>query len=100
MIGAYGEGDAPRIEACGQGIRYQNYGAPLDSPTHVYRGYVSSAVLLYDAEYIIVEDPEITNEADKIIGEYYSLGDKMNRTGVAVVAKTKVYDTVLHCVIC
>ena len=89
MIGAYGEGDAPRIEACGQGIWYQNYGAPLDSPTHVYRGYVSSAVLLYDAEYIIVEDLEITNEADKIIGEYYSLGDKMNRTGVAVVAKDK-----------
>lgn len=89
VIGAYGEGDAPRIEACGQGIWYQNYGAPLDSPTHVYRGYVSSAVLLYDAEYIIVEDLEITNEADKIIGEYYSLGDKMNRTGVAVVAKDK-----------
>ena len=66
VIGAYGEGDAPRIEACGQGIWYQNYGAPLDSPTHVYRGYVSSAVLLYDAEYIIVEDLEITNEADKL----------------------------------
>ena len=60
VIGAYGEGDAPRIEACGQGIWYQNYGAPLDSPTHVYRGYVSSAVLLYDAEYIIVEDLEMT----------------------------------------
>lgn len=89
VIGAYGEGDAPRIEACGQGIWYQNYGAPLDSPTHVYHGYVSSAVLLYDAEYIIVEDLEITNDADEIIGEYYSLGDKMNRTGVAVVAKDK-----------
>ena len=89
VIGAYGEGDAPRIEACGQGLWYQNYGNPLDAPTHVYHGYVSSAVLLYDAEYIIVEDLEITNETDKMIGEYYSLGDKMNRTGVAVVAKDK-----------
>ena len=89
VISAYGEGDAPRIEACGQGIWYQDYGKPLDAPTHVYHGYVSSAVLLYDAEYIIVEDLEITNEANKIIGEYYSRGDKMNRTGVAVVAKDK-----------
>ena len=61
----------------------------MDAPTHVYHGYVSSAVLLYDAEYIIVEDLEITNEASEIIGEQYSLGDKMNRTGVAVVAKDK-----------
>ena len=45
--------------------------------------------MLYDAEYIIVEDLEITNEASEIIGEQYSLGDKMNRTGVAVVAKDK-----------
>ena len=89
VIGAYGDGNAPRIEACGQGIWYQDYGNPLDAPTHVYHGYVSSAVLLYDAEYIVVEELEITNEADKIIGEHYSLGDKMNRTGVAVIAKNK-----------
>lgn len=89
VIGAYGDGEPPRIEACGQGIWYQDYGNPLDAPTHVYHGYVSSAVLLYDAEYIIVEDLEITNEASEIIGEQYSLGDKMNRTGVAVVAKDK-----------
>ena len=49
VIGAYGDGNAPRIEACGQGIWYQDYGNPLDAPTHVYHGYVSSAVLLYDA---------------------------------------------------
>ena len=89
VIGAYGDGETPRIEACGQGIWYQDYGNPLDAPTHVYHGYVSSAVLLYDVEYIIVEDLEITNEASEIIGEQYSLGDKMNRTGVAVVAKDK-----------
>ena len=64
VIGAYGTADAPpRIDACGQGIWYQDYGTPLDAPTHVYHGYVSSAVLLYDAEHIVVEDLEITNEA-------------------------------------
>ena len=89
VIRAYGEGDAPRIEACGQGVWYQDYGNQLDSPAHVYHGYVSSAVLLYDAEYIIVEDLEITNAGNEIIGERYSLGDKMNRTGVAVIAKDK-----------
>ena len=90
VIGAYGTADAPpRIDACGQGIWYQDYGTPLDSPTHVYHGYVSSAVLLYDAEHIVVEDLEITNEGSMIPGERYSLGEKMNRTGVAVVAKDK-----------
>lgn len=89
VIGSYGCGEDPLIKTDGQGIWYQDYGNPLDAPTHVYHGYVSSAVLLYDAEYIIVEDLEITNEASEIIGEQYSLGDKMNRTGVAVVAKDK-----------
>lgn len=88
-IGAYGSGNAPVIAADGQGIWYQDYGVPLDSPTHVYRGYVSSAVLLYDAEHIVIEDLEITNQAQNVIGERYSAGDKMNRTGVAVVAKDK-----------
>lgn len=85
----YGEGNDPLIAADGQGIWYQDYGRELDSPTHVYHGYVSSAVLLYDAEYIIVRDLEITNCAEHIIGEKYSQGDKMERTGVAVVAKDK-----------
>ena len=55
----------------------------------MYHGYVSSAVLLYDAEHIVVEDLEITNEGSMIPGERYSLGEKMNRTGVAVAAKDK-----------
>ena len=79
----------PVIAANGQGIWYQDYGKELDSPTHVYHGYVSSAVLLFDAEYIIIQDIEITNSADKVIGENYSQADKMERTGVAVVAKEK-----------
>lgn len=89
VIRAYGEADAPRIDAAGQGIWYQDYGNPLDSPTHVYRGYVSSAVLLYDSEYVTVEDLEITNRAERILGEHYSQCDKMNRSGVAIIAKDR-----------
>lgn len=88
-IAAYGEGPAPRIDADGQGLWYQDYGCALDSPTHVYRGYVSSAVLLYDAAYVTVRDLELTNRADYVIGEQYSQPDKLERTGVAVVAKDK-----------
>ena len=92
-IGAYPETEQtealPLIEANGQGIWYQDYGVPLDSPTHVYQGYVSSAVLLYDAEQIVIHDLEITNRGANIPGEDYSAPHKMNRTGVAVVAKNK-----------
>lgn len=59
------------------------------APTHVYRGYVSSAVLLYDAAYVTVQDLEITIHSGAILGESYSQPDKMERTGVAVVAKDK-----------
>lgn len=45
-IGPYGEGDMPHICANGTGIWYQDYGTCLDSPTHVYQGNVSSAILL------------------------------------------------------
>ena len=88
-IAAYGEGPAPRIDADGQGLWYQDYGCALDAPTHVYRGYVSSAVLLYDAAYVTVRDLELTNRADAVIGEQYSQPDKLERTGVAVVAKDR-----------
>lgn len=79
-IAAYGEGPAPRIDADGQGLWYQDYGCALDAPTHVYRGYVSSAVLLYDAAYVTVRDLELTNRADAVIGEQYSQPDKLERT--------------------
>ena len=93
-IGSYSpageeEGNLPLIAAEGQGIWYQDYGTPLDSPTHVYQGYVSSAVLLYDVEHVVIRDIEITNRAAEILGESYSAPHKMNRTGVAVVAKDK-----------
>ena len=88
-IAAYSEGPAPRIDADGQGLWYQDYGCALDAPTHVYHGYVSSAVLLYDAAYVTVRDLELTNRADAVIGEQYSQPDKLERTGVAVVAKDR-----------
>ncbi len=86
LIGAYGEGARPRIEAMGQGIWYQDYGAELDSPTHTREGYVSSAVLLYDCAYITLRDLSITNQGS-LLGEIYEAPRKMNRTGVAAVAK-------------
>ena len=63
-IGSYspeeeGEGKNPLIAAGGQGIWYQDYGTTLDSPAHVYQGYVSSAVLLYDVEHVVIHDIEI-----------------------------------------
>ncbi len=86
----------PVIAANGQGIWYQDYGTELDSPTHMYHGYVSSAVLLYDAEYIWIQDLEITNSAENIIGETYSAPYKMNRTGVAVAARDKGVRSGIH----
>ncbi len=88
LIGAYGDGQLPRIEAMGQGIWYQDYGTELDSPTHTRAGYVSSAVLLYDCAYLTVQDIAITNQGE-ITGECYEAPHKMNRTGVAVVAKNR-----------
>lgn len=88
-IGSYGHGSLPVIAANGAGVWYQDYGVELDSPTHVREGYVSSAVLLYDASHILLHDIEITNRAENILGETYSAPHKMNRTGVAIVAKDK-----------
>ena len=88
VIGSYGVGNLPVIAAQGNGLWYQNYGTGLDAPTHVWQGYVSSAVLLYDCEYIRLEHLEITN-CPQLLGEQYSQADKMNRTGVAVVAQNK-----------
>ena len=88
-IAAYGEGALPHICANGTGIWYQDYGIRLDSPAHVYRGDVSSAVLLYDAEYIWIHDLEITNQDSEKELEQYCAPDKMDRTGVAVVAQNR-----------
>ena len=87
VVGAYGTGARPVIAANGTGLWYQNYGQELDNPNHVWHAYVSSAVLLYDCEYIRLQDLEITNDPGLLRGERYNQADKMNRTGVAVVAQ-------------
>lgn len=88
-IGCYGEGLPPAVNANGNGIWYQDYGTALDAGTHVNKGYVSSAVLLYDVSHVLVHDIEITNSGADILGEDYGAPHKMDRTGVAVVAKNK-----------
>lgn len=88
VIGSYGEGKKPVIQCEGTGLWYQNYGQPLDALTHVWRGYVSSAVQLYDCEYIRIEGLEITN-GGQLLGECKSQGDRLNRTGVSVIAQNR-----------
>ena len=88
-IASYGEGNLPCICANGTGIWYQDYGTQLDSPAHVYRGNVSSAILPYDAEYIWIHDLEITNKDTITRDEMYSAPHKMDRTGVAVIAQNR-----------
>jgi len=88
LVSSYGsEGSLPIIKCCGGGTWYQDYGRELDSKAHTFKGYVSSAVLLYDCEYIEVEGLEISNKPVNFFGESYNQADKMNRTGVAVIAK-------------
>lgn len=86
-ISSYGAGSKPVINCGGNGIWYQDYGRELDAKTHTYKGYVSSAILLYDCEYIEIDGLEISNKSVGLFGESYVQADKMNRTGVAVVAK-------------
>lgn len=87
-ISSYGNSTKmPCISANSNGVWYQDYGVQLDSPTHIYKGNVSSAILLYDCENIKISDIEITNK-DKTTDDY-SAADKMDRTGVAVVAQNR-----------
>lgn len=103
QVSSYGAGtQKPVINAEGQGVWYQDYGAPLDNAGHQYRGYVSSAVLLYDVDFVEVSDLEITNRsddftffkgADSSVKEtasedpYKPAAGRMDRTGVAGIAK-------------
>lgn len=89
-ISSYGnDGDMPCINTKGSGIWFQDYNTPLDSPTHVYKGNVSSAVLFYDCENIVIKDIEITNKDSSKNSDQYSAADKIDRTGVAVVSKNR-----------
>ena len=87
VIDTYGDGASlPVINTNGQGIWYQDYGVALDNAQHVYRGYVSSSILLYDCEYIEINNIAMTNR-NLDIDVTYNARSMMNRTGVAVVAQ-------------
>lgn len=89
-VASYGDGEkAPFINTNGKGIWYQDYGMPLDYSGHIYKGDVSSSILLYDVENIIIRDIEIANREEYTTPEAYSDPDKMDRTGVAVVAQNR-----------
>lgn len=90
IVSDYGDKDKgkPTINTNGQGIWYQDYGRSLDSSSHVYQGYVSSSILLYDVEYIELSNIALTNNKLEIDSVYNTL-DYMNRTGVAVVSQNK-----------
>lgn len=89
-IGSYGEGNKPIINARGEGVWYQDYGTPMDNSGHRSKGYVSSAILLYDVDYVEVKGLELTNEsddADYIQNGLANTSARMDRTGVAGIAK-------------
>lgn len=88
VIDQYGQGAMPVIDTNGQGVWYQNYGYRLDANSHVKNGYVSSSVLLYDTEYIEINNLEIVNDATDIEA-VYNEAHVMNRTGVAAIAQNK-----------
>lgn len=88
-IAAYGDGELPKINANGSGVWYQDYGTELDFKGHKYKGDVSSAILLYDVENIVIRDLEITNKDDCNDIEKYCAADKIDRTGVAAVAQNR-----------
>lgn len=89
-ISSYGNGkELPCINTNGAGIWYQDYGTPLDFAGHVYKGDVSSSILLYDVENIIIHNIEITNKEGYTTAEAYSDPNKTDRTGVAVVAQNR-----------
>lgn len=82
---SYGTGPLPRIDTNGHKKWYLDYGCSLDAKTHVSKGYISSSVLLYDAQFVTVENIEVTNK--EVDGLDVLAPHRMNRTGVAIVAK-------------
>lgn len=89
-ISSYGNGETlPCINTNGTGIWHQDYGTPLDFAGHVYKGDVSSSILLYDVENIVIHNIEITNKEKYTTAKAYSDPNKTDRTGVAVVAQNR-----------
>lgn len=93
-IGSYGSlSRRPAIHANGQGIWYQSYEDTVDNPNHRSKGYVSSALLLYDVDFVEVSGLELTNESDDFdffegaVFQASQIDDRMDRTGVSGIAK-------------
>ena len=88
-ITKYGGEAKPIINGDCEGVWYQDYVQPMDNSGHRSKGYVSSTVLLYDTDFIKINNLEITNKSDDF--DYLSASDKvsarMDRTGVAAIAK-------------
>ncbi|MBS6500933.1 MAG: discoidin domain-containing protein [Clostridium sp.] len=88
-ITKYGGDVKPIINGNGEGVWYQDYVEPLDNAGHRGKGYVSSTILLYDTDFIKINNLEITNESDDFdyLGEGDKVSQRMDRTGVAGIAK-------------
>lgn len=92
-IGSYGSGNKPVINCGGEGVWYQDYKKAMDNSNHRGKGYVSSAILLYDVDFVEISGLEITNRSDDF--DYFMDGtpglsktaDRMDRTGVAGLAR-------------
>lgn len=90
VISSFGDGEKlPHIKTNGNGVWYQDYGVELDYSGHRYKGDVSSSILLYDVENIIIKNIEISNKEEYTDAEAYSAPNKMDRTGVAAVAQNR-----------
>lgn len=90
VISSFGDGEKlPHIKTNSNGVWYQDYGVELDYSGHRYKGDVSSSILLYDVENIIIKDIEISNKEEYTDAEAYSAPNKMDRTGVAAVAQNR-----------
>ena len=90
VISSFGDGEKlPHIKTNGNGVWYQDYGVELDYSGHRYKGDVSSSILLYDVENIIIKDIEISNKEEYTDAEAYSAPNKMDKTGVAAVAQNR-----------
>ncbi len=86
-ISSYGKGRKPVVDSEGGGVWYENYGVELDSPVHRFKGDVSSTILICDSNDITIENIEVRNTL--LDESTYSDGERIDRTGIAVVAKNR-----------
>ncbi len=84
-IKPYGQGKRPVIATDSNGVWHQDYGTPLDSPSHRYKADISSSIHLQDCSGIRIEGLELTNTDD---GDKYE-AFRMCHTGVSAVAKDR-----------